>query len=54
MAMTYIDTKEYKDLIESKICLDLIFQSYSPEESWAIGRTVGAVKEIMEGRQDAE
>ena len=54
MAMTYIDVEEYKDLIESKVCLDLIFKCFSPEDSWAIGRTVGVIKEIMEGRQDAE
>ena len=54
MAMTYIDVEEYKDLIESKVCLDLIFKCFSSEDSWAIGRTVGVIKEIMEGRQDAE
>ena len=54
MAMTYIDVEEYRDLVQCKTCLDIIINSFEPGESWKIAGTVQAVKDIMEGRQDAE
>lgn len=54
MSVTYIDTEEYRDLVQCKTCLDIILNSFEPGESWKITGTVEAVREIMEGRQDAE
>lgn len=38
MAMTYIDTEEYRDLVQCKTCLDIIINSFGArgilENSW--------------------